>query len=75
MEGYKRLTVKDSNYYDEQDSCDVDEIYARLADLEDRIEAGTLVTVPYAIGQELYCVCKRGKSKISKQKTKNSKKW
>lgn len=28
----------------------------RLAELEDKIEAGTLVTVPYAIGQELYCV-------------------
>lgn len=32
------------------------ETYNRLAKLEDKIEAGTLVTVPYAIGQELYCV-------------------
>lgn len=28
----------------------------RLAELEDKIENGTLVSVPYSIGQELYCV-------------------
>lgn len=28
----------------------------RLAELEDKIENGTLVTVPYSIGQDLYCV-------------------
>jgi hypothetical protein len=43
MKNYKRLTEKDSCYYDEQDNCDVDELYARLAELEDKIENGTLV--------------------------------
>ena len=43
MKNYKRLTVKDSCYYDEQDNCDTDELYARLAELEDKIEDGTLV--------------------------------
>lgn len=43
MKNYKRLTVKDSCYYDKQDNCDIDELYARLAELEDKIEDGTLV--------------------------------
>lgn len=34
------------------------ETYNRLAELEDQIENRTLVTIPYAIGQELYCVDK-----------------
>ena len=40
----------------------------RLAELEDRIEAGTLVTVPYAIGQELYSVHKNGYFGVEKVK-------
>lgn len=36
--------------------CKIPQIILRLTELEDKIEAGTLVTVPYAIGQELYCV-------------------
>lgn len=36
--------------------CKIPQMILRLAKLEDKIEAGTLVTVPYAIGQELYCV-------------------
>lgn len=36
--------------------CKIPQIILRLAELEDKIEKGTLVTVPYAIGQELYCV-------------------
>lgn len=36
--------------------CKIPQIILRLAKLEDKIEAGTLVTVPYEIGQELYCV-------------------
>ena len=32
------------------------ETYNCLAELENKIENGTLVTVPYSIGQELYCV-------------------
>lgn len=33
----------------------------RLAELEDKIEEGTLVNVPYAIRQQLYCVFKNSK--------------
>lgn len=49
---YKRLTVKDSCY------CDVDELYARLAELEDKIENGTLVP-KYSVVKscDTYCVC------------------
>lgn len=41
-------------------SIQVAELVERLAELEDKIEAGTLVTVPYAIGQEVYWVYKKG---------------
>lgn len=40
----------------------------RLAELEDKIEAGTLVTVPYAIGQEVYWVDKKGYFDVEKVK-------
>lgn len=58
MKNYKRLTVKDSCYYDERDNCDVDELYARLAELEDKIEDGTLVP-KYSLVKDsgFYCVC------------------
>lgn len=58
MKNYKRLTAKDSCYYDEQDNCDVDELYARLAELEDKIERGTLVP-KYSVVADcgFYCVC------------------
>lgn len=35
-----------------------EELFNRLAELEDKIEAGTLVTVPFAIGQEFYLIIK-----------------
>ena len=58
MKNYKRLTVKDSCYYDEQDNFDVDELYARLAELEDKIENGTLVpTYSVVKSSGAYCVC------------------
>lgn len=44
------------------------ETYSRLAELEDKIEAGTLVTVPYAIGQEVYWVDKKGYFDVEKAK-------
>ena len=71
MKKYNRLTkkVKDCFQYDLKDFKhkigefgDYDAFFAysmavkRLGELEDKIENGTLVTVPYAIGQELYCV-------------------
>lgn len=70
MSEYKRLTKRNcagyvvptkstmSGYSNIQAA--EEELLDRLAELEDKIEAGTLVTVPYAIGQELYCVDKKG---------------
>lgn len=40
----------------EPETCKIPQIIHRLAELEDEIENGTLVIVPYSIGQELYCV-------------------
>ena len=48
--------------------CKIPQIILRLAKLEDKIEAGTLVTVPYAIGQEVYYVNKSGCFDIGKVK-------
>lgn len=45
-----------------------EELFERLAELEDKIEAGTLVTIPYAIGQELYWVYKKGCFDVEKVK-------
>lgn len=46
--------------------CKIPQMIQRLAKLEDKIENGTLVTVPYAIGQELYCVHKNGYFDVDK---------
>ena len=67
MSEYKRLTKRNakgevetvkrpkSSYiqevYEEWDEINR-ELKLRLAELEDKIEAGTIVTVPYAIGPE-----------------------
>ena len=45
-----------------------EELLDRLAELEDKIGAGTLVTVPYAIGQEVYLVDKKGYFDVEKVK-------
>lgn len=45
-----------------------EELLDRLAELEDKIEAGTLVAVPYAIGQEVYWVDKKGYFDVEKVK-------
>lgn len=63
---YKRFTKrrKDGsvvlNMYSncEEEFSTLELIVLRLAELEDKIEAGTLVTVPYAIGQEFYLIIK-----------------
>lgn len=61
MSEYKRLTnQKWSKDIDLTQELGYSYIYKRLYELEDKIKAGTLVTVPYAIGQELYCVDKKG---------------
>lgn len=64
MKNYKRLTFKipvdpyndDCEETENAAAASYDELLNRLAKLEDKIENGTLVTVPYSIGQELYCV-------------------
>ena len=53
MSKYKRLT-SDTGFA--RNLPINEELYDRLYELEDKIENGTLVTVPYSIGQELYCV-------------------
>ena len=81
--GYKRLTEKtrDCFQYDLKDFKhkigefgDYDAFFAysmavkRLGELEDKIENGTLVNVPYAIGQEVYWVDKKGYFDVEKVK-------
>ena len=61
MREYERLTnQKWSKDIDLTQELGYSYIYKRLYELENRIKAGTLVTVPYAIGQELYWVDKIG---------------
>lgn len=82
MSNYKRLTERRGNLIiDNCGNCPnisnpqgcTDEmcyeiIKNRLAELEDKIDAGTLVTVPYAIGQEVYRVNKKGYFDVEKVK-------
>ena len=77
---YKRLTKRDcagyvvpvkpitSGYDDNNTPIVKEELLDRLAELEDKIENGTLVTVPYAIGQEVYWVDKKGYFDVEKVK-------
>lgn len=80
---YQRLTkkVKDCFQYDLKDFKhkigefgDYDAFFAysmavkRLGELEEKIENGTLVTIPYAIGQEVYWVDKKGYFDVEKVK-------
>ena len=50
---YERLTFN-KDYYG--DTIDFDDIYNRLAYLEDKIENGTLVELPCKVGDKLYLV-------------------
>lgn len=80
---YERLTEKtrDCFQYDLKDFKhrigefgDYDAFFAysmavkRLGELEEKIENGTLVTIPYAIGQEVYWVDKKGYFDVEKVK-------
>lgn len=83
MSEYKRLTEKIIGYFEYDlkdfkhklgDFNDYDAFFSysmvvkRLGELEDKIENGTLVTVPYAIGQEVYWVDKKGYFDVEKVK-------
>lgn len=80
MSNYKRLTERRGNLIIDNcgncpnirnpQGCTDNDCYEiiknRLAELEDKIENGTLVTVPYAIGQEVYWVDKKGYFDVDK---------
>lgn len=69
MREYERLTnQKWSKDIDLTQELGYSHIYKRLYDLEDEIAAGTLVSVPYAIGQEVYWVDKKGYFDVEKVK-------
>ncbi len=69
MSEYERLTnQKWSKDIDLTQELGYSYIYKRLYELENRIKAGTLVSVPYAIGQEVYCVDKSGYFDVEKIK-------
>ena len=69
MSEYERLTnQKWSKDIDLTQELGYSYIYKRLYELENRIKAGTLVTVPYAIGQEVYWVDKTGYFDVEKVK-------
>lgn len=59
---YERLTAKD-RYWENEELWtvaqeltfeEIDEIYNRLAELEDKIEAGTLIELPCKVGDVVY---------------------
>lgn len=69
MREYERLTnQKWSKDIDLTQELGYSYIYKRLYELENRIKAGTLVAVPYAIGQEVYWVDKKGYFDVEKVK-------
>lgn len=69
MREYERLTnQKWSKDIDLTQELGYSYIYKRLYELENRIKTGTLVTVPYAIGQEVYWVDKKGYFDVEKVK-------
>jgi hypothetical protein len=52
---YERLTKRGVDWHDDV-QCDDEEVYNRLAELEDKIENGTLVELPCKVGDTLYYV-------------------
>lgn len=69
MSEYERLTnQKWSKDIDLTQELGYSYLYKRLYELENRIKAGTLVAVPYAIGQEVYWVDKKGYFDVEKVK-------
>ena len=74
MKGYNRLTTtqvvngRNIKTITSKGKVTIQDLIDRLYELEDKIEAGTLVTVPYAIGQEVYWVDKKGYFDVEKVK-------
>ena len=74
MKRYNRLTTtqvvngRNIKTITSKGKVTIQDLIDRLYELEDKIEAGTLVTVPYAIGQEVYWVDKKGYFDVEKVK-------
>lgn len=53
---YKRLTksCKGAPLHTDMEVTDGDEIYERLAELEDKIEQGTMIELPCEVGDKVY---------------------
>lgn len=66
MSEYKRLTAKKEDRYWEQEEFwqsaeepsyeKIEEIYTRLAELEDKIEIGLLIDIPCKVGDTAYVI-------------------
>lgn len=61
---YKSLTAKGEDWFDSK--LEDAEVYDRLAELEDKIENGTLYDFEFKIGQEVYIVCDWDINKVVK---------
>lgn len=68
MSDYKRLTksYKGVPLHTDIEVTDGDEIYERLAELEDKIERGTLIDLPCKVGDTLYAIGKKKVGQIRK---------
>ena len=67
---YKRLTksYKGAPLHTDMEVTDGDEIYERLAELEDKIKQGTLIELPCKVGDTIYLISEKRWS-IKKKKT------
>ena len=74
MKRYNRLTTtqvvngRNIKTITSKGKVTIQDLIDRLYELEEEIENGTLVTVPYAIGQEVYWVDKKGYFDVEKVK-------
>ena len=55
---YERLTEREDNAIGM--SCEISDIIDRLAELEDKIEDGTLVELPCKVGDTVFIIAKQG---------------
>ena len=51
-----RLTHRDGCYYDDMDTVDVEELYSRLEELENKLEDKQLLNLPCKAGDTIYVV-------------------
>ena len=65
---YERLTEREDNAIGM--SCEISDIIDRLAELEDKIEDGTLVEPPCKVGDKVYVIAKQGMDIYTVEETK-----